>query len=41
VLLTVIGNLVCYQNNTLEVLRLGGNRGLLNLEVSEGDSFDE
>ena len=39
--MTVIGNLLCYQNNTLEILRLGNNRGLLESEVNEGDKFDD
>lgn len=28
-MLTIIGNLVCYENNSLEVLRVGANRGCL------------
>ena len=40
-LLAVVGNLVCYENNTLEILQLGGNRGIMQLELDDGDSFDE
>jgi hypothetical protein len=34
--------LVCYDNNSLEILQLGGgSRGLLQQEIDDGDSYDE
>lgn len=40
-LMTVVGNLVCYDNNTLEILQLGGNRGIMQLELDDGDNYDQ
>jgi hypothetical protein len=39
-LLTVVGNLVCFDNNTLEILRLSANKGTLQQEIDEGDNYD-
>lgn len=40
--LALIGNLVVYDNNTLEVLQLGGGKqGLLQDEFAEWDHFDD